>query len=77
MNRSCARPGCSERAPATLAFDYHTKTVWLETLAFEVHPAAHDLCARHADRLSAPQGWGLHDLRVPVVQPMFRTARAP
>jgi hypothetical protein len=76
MNRLCARPGCSERATATLAYDYHARIVCLDGLAFEVDPANHDLCTRHADRLSAPQGWELRDLRVTVVEPMFRTARA-
>lgn len=76
MNRLCARPGCSERATATLAYDYRNRVVWLDSLAYEVDPANHDLCSRHADRLSAPQGWKLHDLRAPVVEPLFRTARA-
>ncbi len=76
MNRLCARPGCSERATATLAYDYRSRTVWLDGLAYEVDPANHDLCTRHADRLSPPQGWELHDLRVAVVEPMFRAARA-
>lgn len=76
MNRLCARPGCSERATATLSYDYRSQAVWLDGLAFEVDPANHDLCTRHADRLSAPQGWQLNDLRVQVVEPMFRAARA-
>ena len=59
-----------------LSYDYHARAVWLDGLAFEVDPANHDLCTRHADRLSPPQGWELHDLRVAVVEPMFRTARA-
>ncbi|MBL8777947.1 MAG: DUF3499 family protein, partial [Acidimicrobiales bacterium] len=46
MNRLCARPGCSERATATLAYDYHSRTVWLDGLSYEVDPANHDLCTR-------------------------------
>ena len=76
MNRLCARPGCSERATATLSYVYHSRVVCLDGLAFEVDPAHHDLCTRHADRLSAPQSWELHDRRVAVVEPMFRAARA-
>jgi hypothetical protein len=72
MTRLCARPGCSEPATATLSYDYHGQAVWLDTLAYEPHPSAHDLCTRHADRLSAPRGWDLHDRRAPVVEPLWR-----
>ena len=75
MTRSCARPDCSEPATATLTYDYTGQAVWLDSLAFEDHPAAHDLCSRHADRLRAPQGWDLVDRRDAVVEPLWR-ARA-
>ena len=66
MTRSCARPGCSLPAVATLSYDYGDRTVWLEPLHAQSHPANHDLCARHADRLSPPNGWRLEDRRVPL-----------
>jgi hypothetical protein len=61
--RRCARPGCTEFAIATLTYDYSGSAAWLDDLAPEAHPMTHDLCARHADRLSAPNGWVLHDRR--------------
>ncbi len=60
--RLCARPGCGEPAAATLAFQYATKTAWLDDLA-ESEPCAIDLCRRHADRLTPPIGWQGHDRR--------------
>jgi hypothetical protein len=44
-------------------YDYSSSAAWLDDLAAEDHPMTHDLCARHADRLSAPNGWVLHDRR--------------
>jgi len=38
--------------------------VWLESLSPEPHPMTHDLCDRHADRLSVPNGWRLEDRRL-------------
>lgn len=60
--RLCARPGCGASATAVLTFQYSTRTVWLLDQG-EPDPAAIDLCARHADRLSAPLGWTAHDHR--------------
>jgi hypothetical protein len=37
--------------------------VWLDELAGERDPHAYDLCHRHADRLTAPQGWQVRDRR--------------
>lgn len=47
----------------TLSFDYTGRNVWLDHLAAVDDPAHHDLCERHADRSTAPQGWALHDRR--------------
>jgi hypothetical protein len=63
MFRQCARPGCSAAAGATLSYDYAARVVWLEPLHGEPHPATHDLCERHAARLSVPNGWRLDDRR--------------
>ena len=54
---------CSALATTTLSYDYAGQTVWLESLHEETHPARHDLCGRHADRLSVPNGWSLVDQR--------------
>jgi hypothetical protein len=63
MPRTCARPTCAEPAQATLDYDYANRTVWLSSLTGEATPRAHDLCDRHADSLSVPRGWVLHDDR--------------
>ena len=51
------------QAVATLSYDYADRSVWLEPVHAERHLATHDLCARHADRLSPPYGWRLEDRR--------------
>ena len=37
--------------------------MWLDDLIGERDPHAYDLCARHAGRLTVPQGWVLRDRR--------------
>jgi hypothetical protein len=49
-----------------LSYDYAGRTVWLDPLLDDDHPARHDLCGRHADRLSAPNRWRLEDRRAAV-----------
>jgi hypothetical protein len=72
MARQCSRTGCSETAAVTLTYQYAQSQVWLDALASERDPHAYDLCARHADRLTAPQGWQVRDRRrAPVVEPML------
>lgn len=73
MRRHCARPSCTDRAVATLAYDYAAGTVWLDHLADEAHPMTHDLCAAHADTLVVPRGWVLQDRRTSVT-PLFARA---
>jgi hypothetical protein len=46
-----------------LSYDYAGRIVWLDALLEDDHPARHDLCGRHADRLSVPNGWRLEDRR--------------
>ena len=67
MGRSCARPACSGSATTTLSYDYAHATVWIELLHPEGHPMHHDLCERHAARLSVPRGWTLVDGRAEVL----------
>ena len=76
MLRSCARPACAAPASATLAYDYAGQSVWVDPLSDESHPMTHDLCGRHADSLSVPRGWELHDRRVDAVIMHVRVARA-
>ena len=75
MTRQCARPGCGDTAAATFAYDYASRTVWLDDVAEEPHPSTYDLCRRHATSMTAPQGWRLTDRRSSVT-PLFRAERA-
>lgn len=57
MFRSCSRVGCRREAEATLTYDYADSLVVVGPLALEVEPHSYDLCHRHAEDLSVPQGW--------------------
>ena len=63
--RQCSRTGCSDHAAVTLTYQYAHAQVWLDVLSAERDPHAYDLCARHASRLTAPQGWQVLDRRAP------------
>ena len=73
MERHCDRPACNESAVATLSYAYTERIVWLDHLAVDDHPASHDLCEGHADRLRVPRGWLLQDRRASLPA-LFRTA---
>ncbi|MGW8484239.1 DUF3499 family protein [Microbacterium sp. NPDC055903] len=55
--RLCSKPACAREAVATVTYDYGDQMVALGPLGPSAQPSAHDLCATHADRLSAPAGW--------------------
>ncbi|QPK81725.1 DUF3499 domain-containing protein [Schaalia sp. ZJ405] len=55
--RQCSKPACSRSAVATLTYDYQDSTVVLGPLATVAEPNSYDLCADHAQRLTAPRGW--------------------
>lgn len=57
MNRPCSRISCTQDAIATLTFDYADSLAVLGPLSLASEPHGYDLCTRHADRTSAPQGW--------------------
>lgn len=63
MARQCSRTGCAAAAAATLTYQYGRALVWIDELTAERDPHAYDLCARHAARLSVPNGWRLEDRR--------------
>jgi len=63
-SRTCAKPGCSTSASATLTYDYAGKSAWLDGLDVEAHPMRYDLCAEHADHLRVPRGWTVEDRRI-------------
>lgn len=49
---------------ATLTYVYADSTAVLGPLALLAEPHCYDLCATHADRLSAPRGWEVLRLAV-------------
>ena len=56
-SRQCSRAGCPRRAAATLTYVYSDSTAVLGPLATHAEPHGYDLCAQHAQSLSAPRGW--------------------
>jgi Protein of unknown function (DUF3499) len=63
--RQCSRPACKQTALYTLTYVYRDSTAVLGPLAAFVEPHCYDLCARHADRMTAPRGWDV--VRLPAV----------
>ncbi|HLL08835.1 MAG TPA: DUF3499 domain-containing protein [Nocardioidaceae bacterium] len=63
--RRCSRTACGRRAIATLTYDYSDQTAVLGPLATYAEPHGYDLCAPHAQRLSAPRGWDVLRLAEP------------
>ncbi|WP_078761617.1 DUF3499 domain-containing protein [Marinactinospora thermotolerans] len=55
--RRCSRTACRQPAVFTLTYVYADSTAVLGPLAAYVEPHCYDLCAMHADRLTAPRGW--------------------
>ncbi|MGF0117774.1 DUF3499 domain-containing protein [Promicromonospora sp. Marseille-Q5078] len=55
--RQCSRTACSRAAVATLTYVYADSTAVLGPLAQHAEPHSYDLCAEHAERLTAPRGW--------------------
>jgi len=55
--RSCSRTACRQPAVFTLTYVYADSTAVLGPLATYVEPHCYDLCAEHAERLTAPKGW--------------------
>src|SRR3954463_9755207 len=55
--RRCSRTACGRAAVATLTYVYSDMTAVLGPLATYAEPHCYDLCAEHAERLTAPRGW--------------------
>ena len=55
--RPCSRVACSETAVATLTYVYADSMAVLGPLSRTFEPHSYDLCPKHAERLSVPQGW--------------------
>ncbi|MGK0722233.1 DUF3499 family protein [Leucobacter sp. W1478] len=57
--RLCARVSCGAPAVATLTADYADRMMAVGPLSPLRTPPALDLCPRHRDALSPPDGWEL------------------
>lgn len=57
--RQCSRTACVQPAVATLTYVYADSTAVLGPLATFAEPHSYDLCAEHAERLTAPRGWDI------------------
>ncbi|WP_182619191.1 DUF3499 domain-containing protein [Promicromonospora sukumoe] len=55
--RQCSRSACTNAAVVTLTYVYADSTAVLGPLAHLAEPHSYDLCAEHAERLTAPRGW--------------------
>jgi hypothetical protein len=63
--RRCSRSACGQQAVATLTYVYADSTAVLGPLAAYAEPHCYDLCAPHAERLTAPRGWEVVRLSPP------------
>ncbi|WP_308071590.1 DUF3499 domain-containing protein [Kocuria sp. LUK] len=63
--RRCSRQTCTRDAVTTLTYVYSDSTAVVGPLASHAEPHAYDLCAVHADRLTAPRGWRVVRLEPP------------
>jgi hypothetical protein len=55
--RPCSKATCNSDAVATLTYVYADSMAVLGPLSGRPEPHSYDLCDRHAQRLSVPQGW--------------------
>ena len=68
--RGCSRTACPRAAVATLTYVYADRAAVVGPLAVNAEPHCYDLCAQHAERLTAPLGWEVvrHDPQHDVVR---------
>ncbi|MBB1509375.1 DUF3499 domain-containing protein [Tessaracoccus sp. MC1756] len=62
--RSCSRTACAAPAVATMTYVYADSTAVLGPLSLTPEPGIYDLCQRHAERTSPPNGWEM--IRLPL-----------
>jgi hypothetical protein len=55
--RPCSKVACSDEAARTLTYVYADSMAVLGPLSARPEPHSYDLCVRHSERLSAPNGW--------------------
>ena len=62
MIERCVR--CGAPAGIKMAFAYEARLIWLEDLNEPTtRGLGYAMCESHADRLTPPVGWSLHDRR--------------
>jgi hypothetical protein len=69
LSRRCSRTACSKPAIATLTYVYGDQTAVVGPLATYAEPHTYDLCANHAEGLTAPRGWEIVRLSGEYVEP--------
>ena len=69
LSRRCSRTACGKSAIATLTYVYGDQTAVVGPLATYAEPHTYDLCADHAERLTAPRGWEIVRLSGEYVEP--------
>ena len=57
--RACSRTSCRLTATMTLTYNYADSTAVLGPLATFSEPHAYDLCEKHGQRLTVPNGWNV------------------
>ena len=55
--RPCSKVACNQEATSTLTYVYADSMAVLGPLSGQSEPHSYDLCERHSEKLSAPQGW--------------------
>lgn len=69
LGRQCSRNACRKPAVATLTYVYADSTAVVGPLATYAEPHTYDLCAVHAESLTAPRGWEIVRLAGEYVEP--------
>ncbi|MFZ4122978.1 MAG: DUF3499 domain-containing protein [Candidatus Planktophila sp.] len=57
--RACSRTSCRLTATMTLTYNYADSTAVIGSLATFSEPHAYDLCEKHGERLTVPNGWNV------------------
>lgn len=57
--RRCSKSGCTDRAVATLSYNYAEQIATLSHLRQYPEPHTYDLCLTHSERLTVPRGWNV------------------
>ncbi len=73
LSRRCSKTACRGAAVATLTYVYSDRAAVLGPLATYAEPHTYDLCAEHANRMTAPRGWEVVRLATDYPEPQPST----